>query len=535
MSMKKRSILLLVVILVIGTVLAACSKDKDSASGGSKILLYNNLREPTSLDPPVGFDQVSYDILNNFMEGLTRLGKDQLPAPAMAKEWKISEDGRTYTFTLRDGLKWSNGDDLKASDFEFAWKRLLAPDTASQAAPLAYIIQGAEAYNSGKGSADDVKIKATDDKTLEVTLNEPASWLLSMVSNPAFFPVNQKVVEGNDKWAGEAATIVSNGPFKISEWKHDAEIKLVKNDTYWDKDSVKLDGVTFLMINDSNTEYQTFVSGGLHTSAVPSDMADQLFKDGKVQVADGAGTAFYRFNVTQPPFDNVNIRRAFVAAVDRQQLVDFVTKRKEKPAEGYVSYGMKDPSGKDFREAGGKLIEFDAAKAKELLAKGMAEAGYTTLPTVTLTYNTNDLSKRIAETLQAMFKDNLGVDIKLENKEGKVLTAEQKGLKLQLSRSSFLADFQDPINYLDAFQTGNPMNRTGWSNADYDKLIKDAYKEPDEAKRFAMMHDAEKLLMEEAPVLPLYYYSSAYLQSDKAVDIVRHAFGYMDFKWADLK
>lgn len=534
MTMKNRSILLLVLLLVLGSTLAACSQDKGSA-GASKILLYNNLREPTSLDPPVGFDQVSYDILNNFMEGLTRLGQDQQPAPALAKEWNISEDGRTYTFTLRDGLKWSNGDDLKASDFEFAWKRLLAPDTASQAAPLAYIIQGAEAYNSGKGSADDVQIQAPDDKTLVVKLNEPASWLLSMVSNPAFFPVDPKVVQASDKWAGEAATLVSNGPFKLAAWKHDSEIELVKNDTYWDKDSVKLDGVKFLMINDSNTEYQTFVSGGLHTSAVPSDMADQLFQDGKVQVADGAGTAFYRFNVTQAPFDNVNIRRAFVAAVDRQKLVDLVTKRKEKPAEGYVSYGMKEPSGKDFREAGGELIAFDAAKAKELLAKGMTEAGYSALPTVTMTYNTNDLSKRIAEALQAMFKDNLGVDVKLENKESKVLTAEQKELKLQFSRSSFLADFQDPINYLDAFQTGNPMNRTGWSSAEYDKLIKDAYKEPDEAKRFALLHDAEKLLMEDAPVLPLYYYSTAYLQSDKAVDIVRHAFGYMDFKWADLK
>jgi dipeptide transport system substrate-binding protein len=196
---------------------------------------------------------------------------------------------------------------------------------------------------------------------------------------------------------------------------------------------------------------------------------------------------------------------------------------------------MKDPSGKDFREAGGNLLKFDSAEAKKLLDKGMTEAGYKTLPEVTLTYNTNDTSQRLAEALQAMFKDNLGVDVKLVNKEGKVLSADQKALKLQFSRSSFLADFQDPINYLDAFQTGNPMNRTGWSNPDYDKLIKAAYMEPDETKRFKLMHDAENLLMEQAPILPLYYYSNAYLQSDKVTDIVRHAFGYMDFKWADLK
>ncbi|MCL6456437.1 MAG: peptide ABC transporter substrate-binding protein [Gorillibacterium sp.] len=536
MNKRKLTVLLICCMLVLGTVLAGCSKDKDSASGGDKIVKYNNLKEPTSLDPPVGFDQASYDILNNYMEGLTRLGKEQTPEPAMALKWEMSADGKIYTFTLRDGLKWSNGDAFKASDFEFAWKRLLNPETASPAASLAYIIQGAEAYNSGSGNADDVLVKATDDKTLVVTLNQPSSWLLSMISNPAFFPVNQAVVEKDAKWAGEAATIVSNGPFKLTEWKHDSEIKLVKNDSYWDATNVKLDGVTFTMINDENTEYQSFIAGDLHTSAIPSDMADQLFAEaGKVQVSDGAGTAFYRFNVTLEPFTNVNIRKAFVMAVDRKQLVDLVTKRQEKPAEGFVSYGMKEPSGKDFREVGGTLITFDAAEAKSLLAKGMAEEGYTTLPQVTLTYNTSDTSKRIAEAIQAMFKDNLGIDVLLANKEGKVVTAEQKALQLQISRSSFLADFQDPINYLDGYQTDNGMNRTGWSNADYDALIKNAYAETDEAKRFDLLHQAEQLLMDEAPVLPLYYYSTAYLQSDKLSGVIRHAFGYIEFKSAELK
>ncbi|GIP37741.1 dipeptide-binding protein DppE [Paenibacillus sp. J31TS4] len=541
--MKKVSAVLISCALVFGTALAGCGKDDNpgSTAGTSpgsetkaKILLYNNLKEPTSLDPPIGFDMASYDILNNAMEGLTRLGKNQTPEPAVAKEWKMSPDGKTYTFTLRD-TKWSNGDPVKASDFEFAWKRMLDPKLASPAAPLAYIFEGAEAYNSGKGSADDVKIKATDDKTLEVKLAQPSPWLISMVANPAFFPVHKATVEKNPKWAGEAATIMSNGPFKITEWKHDSELKMVKNENYWDAGAVKLTGVTFKMVNDSNTEYQLFQSGELHTSAVPSDMSDKLFAENKVKVEDSAGTYFYRFNTTMKPFDNVNIRKAFAMAVDRQKIVDLVTKQKQKPAEGFVSFGLKEPSGNDFRKAGGTLVKFDAAEAKKLLEKGMAEAGYKTLPEVTLTYNTNDLHQKIAQTLQAMFKENLGVDIKLANKESKVLTDEQKKLQLQLSRSSFLPDFADPINFLDGYQTGNPMNRTGWSNAQYDKLIKDAYSEPDDTKRFKLMHDAEKLLMDEMPILPLYFYSSAYLQSDKVDGIVRHAYGYIDFKWADLK
>lgn len=548
--MKKVSALLISCALVFGTVLAGCS---DKSSGGSKtepsksasepaksgkpkIVNYNNLKEPTSIDPPIGFDQVSYDIVNNAFEGLTRLGKNHTPEPAMAKEWKVSADGKKYTFTLRDGIKWTNGEPVKAADFEYAWKRLLDPKTASDAAFLAYPIEGAEAFNSGKGTADGVKVKAVDDKTLEVTLSQPASWLIGMVSSPAFFPVNKGAVEKNAKWAGEAATIVSNGPFKISEWKHDSELKMVKNDQYWDAANVKLDGVTYKMVNDSNTAYQLYSTGELDTTgSIPADMSDKLFADNKVTVEDAAGTAFYRFNVKLEPFNNVNIRKAFVAAVDRQKLVDLVLKQKQKPADAYVSPGLADPAGGDFRKVGGSLIKFDSAEAKSLLAKGMQEAGYSKLPEVTLTYNTNDVSQRIAQALQAMFKDNLGVDVKLANKEGKVMTDEQKKLQLQLSRSSFLPDFADPINFLDGFQSTNPFSRTGWVNAQYDKLIKDAYNEPDDTKRFKMMHDAEKILMDEAPILPLYFYNTTYMQSDKLTGVVRHAFGFIEFKWADLK
>ncbi|WP_223068453.1 peptide ABC transporter substrate-binding protein [Paenibacillus caui] len=536
--MKKWSVLLLICMVLTVMELSGCSSsgaDSGKKETGSKIVLYNNTREPTSLDPPIGFDMVSYDVLNNAMEGLTRLNKDQAPEPAMAKEWKVSPDGKTYTFTLRDGIKWSNGEPVTASDFEFAWKRLIDPKVASPAAFLAYVIEGAEAYNSEKGSVDDVKIKAVDDKTFEIALSKPAPWLLSMIANPAFFPVPKATVEKNDKWASEASTFVSNGPFKISEWNHDSELKMVKNDQYWDAANVKLDGVTFKMINDSNTEYQMYQSGDLHiVGVIPPELSDQLFADGKVKVEDSAGTYFYRFNTTMPPFDNANIRKAFAMAIDRQKLVDLVVKQKQKIAGGLVSYGLKDPSGKDFRDVGGQFLTFDAAQAKELLQKGMAEAGYKTLPQVTLTYNTNDLHQKIAETMQAMFKDNLGVDVKLSGIEGKVLTAEQKKLQLQFSRSSWLPDFADPVNFLDIFQTGSPNNRTGWSSKQYDKLITDAYNEPDETKRFQMLHDAEKILMDEAPILPLYYYNSAYLQSDKLTGVVRHPYGYIDFKWADL-
>ncbi|MET3291383.1 UNVERIFIED_CONTAM: dipeptide transport system substrate-binding protein [Brevibacillus sp. OAP136] len=552
--MKKRSSIMLSVSLAASMLAVGCSSNEPAQNNQaapapsdssketptpqdqhSKLLLLNNLKEPTSLDPPIGFDQISYDILNNMMEGMTRLGKDNNPEPAAAKEWKISEDGKTYTFLLRDGIKWSNGDPVTAQDFEFAWKRLLDPQTASPAAFLGYVFEGGEAFGNGKGKAEDVKIKALDDKTLEVKLAYPAPYLIHMVSNPAFFPVHKATVEKDPKWAADAKTILSNGPFKLTEWTHDSEVKMVKNENYWDAANVKLDGVTWKMIDDENTEYQMYQNEELHTSGVPADMADQLFKDNKVTVADSAGTSFYRFNVTKEPFDNVNIRKAFSMAIDRQTLVDYVLQVKQKPAFAFVSPGMADPAGGDFREVGGDYVKFDAAEAKKLLEQGMKEKGYKQLPEVTMSYSSGTTNEKVAQALQEMFKQNIGVDVKMQKMESKVLTAEQKKLQLQLSRSSFLPDFGDPINFIDGFQTGNPMNRTGWSNPKFDKLIKDAYNQPDNKKRFELMHEAEKTLFEDAPIAPLYFYNSTYLQSDKVEGIVRHALGYMDLKWADLK
>ncbi|MFM1652255.1 peptide ABC transporter substrate-binding protein [Brevibacillus sp. B_LB10_24] len=502
---------------------------------GPKIFVYNNGDEPTSLDPPIGFDDYSYNILTNSMEGLTRLGQDHNPVPGMAKDWTISDDQKTYTFNLRDDAKWSNGDPVTAQDFEYAWKRLVDPAVSSPAASLAYVIEGAEEFNSGKGKIEDVKVTAKDDKTLVVQLKQPASWLIQMAANPAFFPVHKATVESNPNWAGDAATILSNGPFKITSWAYDSELKMEKNENYWDAANVKLDGIVWKMVKDANTEYQMYQNGELSaTSEVPADVSEQLFSEGKVKVEDRGGIYYYRYNVKMKPFTNASVRKAFSMAIDRQKLVDYVTKTHEKPALGFVSYGYSDPAGGDFRTTGGDLIKFDPAEAKKLLEKGMSEEGWTTLPEVTITYNDGTNHQRVAQALQEMIKENLGVEVKLHNMEWKVLQADQKAGKLMMSRSSFLPDFGDPINALDGYQTGNGMNRTGWSNAQYDKLIKDAYNEPDVAKRFQMMHEAEKILMDESPFMPLYFYTKAYLQQDSVTGVVRHPLGYMDLKWADM-
>ncbi|MBM7703235.1 peptide ABC transporter substrate-binding protein [Metabacillus iocasae] len=541
--MKKLISLCVMAVLVLA--LAACTATKDAGSepaksdgsskegSSEKVLRLNNSSEPTSFDPPIGFDSVSWNALNNLMEGLTRLDANHEPQAAIAEKWEVSEDGKVYTFHIRDNAKWSNGDDVTAQDFVFAWKRLLDPATGSPAAFLGYFIEGGEAFNTGAGSADDVKVAAVDEKTFEVTLTSPQAYFLSVIANPAFFPINEKVATDNPKWFAEADTFVANGPFKLTEWEHDSHFVMEKNEQYWDADTVKLDKVHWAMVNDTNTDYQLFQTGELDTADVPADLSEKLFSEGKVKVEDQAGTYFYRFNLEKEPFQNKNIRKAFALAVDQQQMVDFVTKNEEKPAYGFVSYGFNDAAEKDFRETSGDLAKTNLEEAKALLEKGMQEEGYDTLPEVTLTYSTSDTHKKIAEALQQMYKENLGVDVKLANMEWNVFQDEQKALKFQLSRSSFLADYADPINFLENFQTGHSMNRTAWSNEQYDSLVKQAMNEADEAKRFELMYEAEKILLDEMPIIPIHFYNHVYLQNEKVSDIVRHPVGYMELKWAD--
>lgn len=539
--MKKWLTVLFVAVFAI--VLSACTANKEagkepsSADGGGdakeKVLYLNNGSEPTSFDPSVGFNAVSWNALNNLMEGLVRFNDKDQPVEATAEKFVVSDDGLTYTFTIRDGAKWSNGDAVTAGDFVFGWLHMLDPETASPAAFLAYPIDGAEAYNTGKGKAEEVAIKAMDDKTFEVKLNAPTDAFLSIITNPSFFPVNEKVATENPKWFAEADSFVGNGPFNLSEWEHDVKFVFKKNDQYWDKDTVKLDKVDWAMVNDTNTEYQMYKSDELDVSSVPAELAEQLKNDKELHVEDQAGIYFYRFNVEKKPFTNKKIRQAFAKAVDQENIVQYVTKNGEKAAHGFVTYGFKGPDGKEFRESVGDLVSLDKEEAKKLLKEGMKEEGWSKLPKVTLTYSTSPEHQNIAVALQSQIKDALGVDAKLQNVEASVFLAEQKELKHQTSRSSFLYDYADPINAIESFITDSPMNRTAWSNKKFDSLIKSAKQETDATKRWETLQEAERVLIDEAPIVPLYFYNQVSLEKSNVSGIVRHPVGYTELKWAD--
>lgn len=534
--------------LLLSLVMTGCSqsaapadpgKQQAGETGGqadaSAKLRLNLKTEPPSLDPPKGFDSTSNEVLNATMEGLARLDKDHKPQPAMAEKWEVSEDGKTYTFTLRDS-KWSNGDPVTAQDFEYAFKRIVDPKNAFPSAFLAYYIEGAEEFNKGEGTADGVKVKAIDEKTLEVKLKSPAGFFLHILTQPTFFPVNKKVVESNPNFAAEASTLVSNGPFKITEWVHDQSVKVEKNEGYWDKDSVKYAGIDWVMVNDENTQYQMYKTGQLDMiQTVPNDMKKQLIDSGEAKVEPEASIYYYRMNIKMEPFQNANIRKAFALAIDRQALIDNVAQGKQLPALAHIPVGFPEPDGRDFREVGGDFIkDNDVEQAKALLKKGMEEEGYTTLPPVTLTYNTSDAHKQIAQVLQEMYKKNLGVDVKLENKEWKVFLADQRARQLQISRSTIPADYGDPLNYLELFVTDHPGNRINYSNKEYDALVEKIRNTADEKERFQLMHDAEKMFMDDMPLVPIYFGTKVFMDQPNVKGIIRHPVGTLDFKWAEI-
>ncbi|MFC3039261.1 peptide ABC transporter substrate-binding protein [Virgibacillus xinjiangensis] len=550
--MKKFLLLLMAIFTV--AVLAACTANEEAGEeaaadadaedtteadaaedSGEKVLRMNNLEEPTSFNPSIGFDAVSWDPLNNLMEGLTRLDENSTPQGGVAEEWDISEDGKTYTFHLREDANWSNGDPVTAEDFVYAWKLMLDPETASAAAFLGYFIEGAEAYNAGEGSADDVGVSAIDEKTLEVKLEAPTGFFLDLLTNPAFFPVNHQVAEENPDWHAEADTFVANGPFELESWEHDSEMVFAKNEEYWDADAVKLDKVHFAMVNDTNTQYQMFESGELHTASIPPELSDELIDGDNVFIGDYGGLEFFRFNVNEEPFQNKKIRQAFAYAVNRDDIAQYVVKNGVEPAYGFVSPGFTTPSGEDFRDVNGDLVSFDPEKAKGLLEEGMAEEGYDELPSITLSYNTSDTNKAVAETMQDMLSENLGVEVTLENQEWNVFSEAQKNLELQFSRSSFINDYSDPVNFLESFVTDSYMNRTGWSNEEYDELIEKGKTETDEEKRFEYLYEAEKMLAEEMVAMPIRYYNTVVLEAEGVSGILRHPVGYFDLKYADVE
>jgi oligopeptide transport system substrate-binding protein len=522
--------------LFVSSALAGCSGDEGASGSGSgedvkQEIVLNAMSEPPDLDPALATDTTSGWIMDHIFEGLYTKDKDGKPVLGTAKDVQVSDDGKTYTFTLRDDAKWSDGTPVTAGDFEYAWKRVLNPDTGSSFAFYLYYLKGAEEYNKGNGSAEEVGVTAKDDQTLVVELNAPLGYFNELLTMWTFYPVKQELAEENKNWAADAEGYVSNGPFKFTSWKHDSEAVAEKNENYWDSEAVSLEKITWKMVNDATTYYQMYKTGELDLiQTLPTDALAQEKENKEYQEVPYFGTYMYMFNVEKEPFTNAKVRRAFAMAINREAISENITKAGETPAFAFVPPGVETPDG-DFREAGGAYFDENADEAKKLLEEGMKEEGWTTLPEVTLLYNTAENHKKIGEAVQEMVKKNLGVDIKLANQEWKTYLDTTKQHNFQMARMGWIGVLLDPVVILDYYLGDSPNNRTQWVNEEYDSLIAQAKVEQDEAKRYQLLHDAEKILMEEMPFMPVYHYTNTYLTSHKFEGVVYPFNRYPALKW----
>ncbi|MFD1406800.1 peptide ABC transporter substrate-binding protein [Kroppenstedtia eburnea] len=508
----------------------------DAGSKKGEVLKLNLANgEPTSIDPAKAFDNESMEVVNNLFEGLTRLNKEHQPEPAVAEKIDKSDDGLTYTFTLRKDAKWSNGEPVTAQDFEYAWKRVLDPKTASEASFLMFFIKNAEKYNAGEAKAEEVGIHAEDDYTLVVELEQPTPFFEGLTAYTPFAPVYQKGVEGDKNPFSNGKNYVSNGPFKMTQWKHDAKIVAEKNEHYREADQVKLAGLEWAMVADATTAYQMFKQKDLHIGEAPADLQGKVIEKGEAKVMDGSGLEFYRFNVNEKPFTNAKIRKAFALAVDRKAIVEQVVQGGQKPAYAYVAPGTMSESG-DFRDQGEDYIQ-DAQwdEAKKLLAEGMKEEGWTKLPKVTILYNKDETHKKVAETIQEMWRKHLDAKAELQAREVGVYFDERRSGNFIIARSSFLPDYNDPYNYLESFQSDHSMNQTGWKDKKYDQLLEKARGETEDAKRMEYLHQAEKRLFEGMPLFPIYYYNNVILEQPDVKNVLRHTVGPNDYRFAEIK
>ncbi len=552
--MKKKSwLVLMVLVLAFGSLLAACGSSGNSSTGtsgesgegttASQDLRINMSAEPPTFDPAQAKDSQTNTALKLMYEGLTRMGADGNPVPGVAEKWDVSEDGLKYTFHLRENATWSNGDPVTAKDFAYAWERVLSPETtpASEYAYQLYYLKNGEAFNTGKiKDFSQVGVKVVDDKTLEVTLADPAPYWLGLTSFYTYYPVNQKNVEANAQWASKADTMVTNGPFTLTTWTTGQQLAWTKNDKYWDKDNIKLNTITASLVNSGATEYSSYQSGqldyaGAPTGEIPTDQipaAKQQFPD-QFQAKGIASTYYYEFNNKEKPFDNAKIRKAFAMSIDRQAIVDNVTLGGQLPAFGFVPPGIKGQNEEYRNEFKDSYFTEDVAQAKQLLAEGMKEEGVTTLPAITLIYNSSEAHQKIALAIADMWKKNLGVDIKTENQEWSVFLNNRQSGNYQIARAGWSADYNDPMTFMDMWVTNGGNNDAKYSNPAYDKLITDAKSSSDNAKRMTDMSQAEKILIQDdMAILPIYYYTSVSLTKPNLKGIVLDFSGAIDFSRA---
>lgn len=497
--------------------LTACTGGESNVTQGNRdgIFHYGNGTEPQGLDPHVVTGVPENHLIRAMFEGLAVKNPYTLePEPGVAESWEFSEDGRTLTFHLRDNARWSNGDLMTADDYVWSWWRALNPLMGNLYAYMLFPVQNAEAFATGAiTDFEEVGVKAPDPRTLVVTLTEPTPYFLQLMDHYSTFAVHRPTIEkfgkATDrftKWT-RVENVVSNGAFKLKEWQLNRRIIMEKSTTYWDADTVRLNGIVFYPTENLVSEERMFRVNALHyTNDVPLDKI-KIYKaqeNSPFVQAPYLGTYYYLLNTTKPPVDDPRVRQALSMAIDRDMLTSTVLKGAFVPA-----YTITPPGTLGYQPP--ILFGYDVEGARKLLA----EAGYPNgegWPGLEIKYNTSENHRKIAVALQQMWKDALNIEITISNEEWKVYLDSVTQMNFQIARRGWIGDYVDPNNFLDLFLTGGGNNNTGFADPRYDEMILElAPKAKTKEERFSIFHAAETLLMQQMPIIPVYTYTSKHL------------------------
>ena len=478
---------------------------------GKQVLRLGNGSEPEGLDPQIVTGVPEHFILAALLEGLlSENPKTLAPEPGVAERWEVSKDGRVYTFLFRSDAKWTNGDTVKAGDFAYSYERMLTPEMATKYGYMLHVLKNAKAFNEGTlKDFSKVGVKVVDDRTLVLTLEEPTPYFLQLINHYSWYPVHPPTIEKfggmtkrDSQWT-QPENFVGNGSFRLKEWKLNEHILVEKNPTYWDADKVRLEKIYFLPISSAETEEKMFRDNQLHvTQTIPLTRIEHYQKKEPelLRVDPYLGTYFYRVNVNHKALKDKRVRQALAMSINRYEITRFVMKAGQIPA-----YYMTPPNTAGYTSQA--KFAFDPARARQLLA----EAGYPGgkgFPKIDIYYNTSEAHKQVAEALQQMWKKTLQIDVGLFNQEWKVYLDTVNKIKYDVARAGWIGDYNDPNTFLDMWLTGGGNNQTGWSNARYDQLIQEASQTSNPAARFEKFQKAEAILLDEMPVIPIYFYVS---------------------------
>jgi len=495
---------------------AGCAHRETPAEAGirEQVLHLGNGSEPRDLDPHVVVSFNDFNIVLALFEGLTGIDeRTSLPVPALAERWETSADGLVWRFHLRPDARWSNGDALTAQDCVFGIHRALSPQLASEYAYVLYPLKNAEAFNAGRVTDfTQVGVRAIDATTLAFTLERPAPYLASAATLPAWFPVHRASIEKLGRFDNRAVpwtrpeNMVCNGPFILKEWTPGSRVVVGRNPHYWDARHVRLNGMVFYPIENAATQEAAFRAGQLHlTSDVPLSKIAAYRRDhpAVLRIDPFLDTAFLRLNVRRAPFTDRRVRQALARAIDRSALVRDVALGGQQPA-----HCLTPPDTAGYTARAAIPDDFDAAR------RLLAEAGYPGgrgFPKVEIQFATLELNQRLLEAVQQMWRRELGIEIALANKEQRVWLNDERQLNYDISYAHWIGDYVDPSTYLELFTADGGNNSTGWASPDYDRLVRAAGAEQYPARRNELYQQAEAILMDEAPVVPVFFGTRVFL------------------------